>query len=239
MKVRTRLEDANCVITLYDADSQRTDLGDTDLAAVMGELTSAATEGRAFWLECETPIAPRVEIYVDEAPRAELQQLLPDKSGSYRLDLPSGLLQFGTVEDWRGARQDQATEIELPSGSYAVTLRDGQVMDTRELTRRLKDLIGEADWRYHDRVGALGFLGCLPMVGMFVAAMLQKWRILGFYVLPAFAVIMGLWALLRRSSRYRRVEEARASYERELPHMVFELTPTTDAASLSGGGIRI
>jgi hypothetical protein len=199
-----------------------------------------AAEGKLFFLAAEDPIRFRVDIYAGEAPPAELEGEFEPLGGSFLLEAPSGLL---TVVEPNPISQDPAQSLVVPRGAHVLTVMGRRPFDGRRHEAEMVALLGEADWRFSHRTNWLALLGCFPLLlamgSLLFAIRHGRWHGFLVYVLPLALLAWIPHLLLRRSSRYRRVERLMREHEAAKPLFVLNLVRTERVSGLRGGFLNV
>ncbi|HEY6555429.1 MAG TPA: hypothetical protein VI669_18880 [Vicinamibacteria bacterium] len=203
-------------------------------------LEADAEAGRLFFLATEDPIRFRVHVYVGEAPPAELESEFEPLGGSFLLEAPTGLL---TVVAPNPTVKSAAPSISVPRGPHILTVMGRRPFDGRRHGAEMVTLLGEADWRFSQRTNWLGLLGCLPLLlalgSLLFAIRHGRWRGFLLYALPLALLAWVPHLLLRRSSRYQRIERLMREHEAAKPLFILSLVPTERVSGLRGGFLNV
>jgi hypothetical protein len=224
------------------ADSGLVVLHDAELPApcLMGRaeeirkvLKSSASDGGWFYLDGEDPVSYRIDLIMDEEPTDLPAHRFQRLGGTFKLRLDSGRLAVSAFEDW-SARHGS---ISVPAGTYALTVRGAGDFDREGYEREYRGLLGDADWRFRERIDRIGIAGCLSAMAAVVLVVLPLTRPLWYLPLAAITLGWGPHLLLRLTRRYRDIDRRIREHERSLPHFVVQLTPSQADAPIDGGYI--
>ncbi len=154
------------------------------------------------------------------------------RGGVFRLRVPSGLAQVNCIPPTKSVMN-----IDVPAGEYLVRPYARRPFDSALYNQTIRELAGEADWRFHRWVRNIGAFGCLSFVIACILAVIPFtrqfwWAILLFLFSPWL-----LYFTLIRLPRYKRVEEFGKNYDGQLPHFALVLTASKAAPEIPGGWV--
>ena len=208
------------------------------------ELESLETEtssGRLFVMATEDPSRFRIDLYTADAPPAALNADFQPLGGTFLLHLPTGRLVISGASG-TGATAD-GTPIAVPAGSYLLTVLERRSFDGRRHDKEMIQLLGEADWKFHQRANWVAAAGCLPMLAALITLLLAfrhgRW-LSALYVGLPLAVLAALPHVFHRASRrYRRIDRMMNEHEAAKPLFVLRLAPAEQTSGLAGGLVRL
>jgi hypothetical protein len=123
----------------------------------------------------------------------------------------------------------------LSPGAHLVSVLKRRPFDKARDEADRRERLG-ADGQFVQMVDNSGSLGCLPIVAIAAALLMQRWHWL-WYALPALALSFMPYAVLKRSHRYRAAGERASEVARALPHYVVTFTGT-QGDGIPGGFLR-
>jgi hypothetical protein len=129
--------------------------------------------------------------------------------------------------------------IDVPAGSWALTVRGRGDFDAAGYDREHRDLLGDADFEYRERIDRIGIAGCLSAPVAALLIVLPWTRPFWWAALVLLALAWGPHLLLRLTRRYRDIERRVRDLDRSYPNFVIELMPIDDEASVSGGHLVV
>jgi hypothetical protein len=234
MKKRIEVETDSGLVVFRDTELPQP-CPDGKIEEYRGALRAGAEDGSWFYLDAEDPVRYRIDVCVDEEPEGLPAHRFQPLGGTFRVNLESGRMAVSAFESW----SSKIEPVEVPPGTVALTVRGPGEFDSEGYDREYRELLGDADWRYWNRVDKIGIAGCLSTL---IAAVLlaipftrQYW-----YLAPAvLALGWGPHLLLRFSRTYREIEGRVKEHEDSLPHFVVQLTPIDPAAAITGGHLMV
>lgn len=247
MKARVDAGTDVAMIGAWDALRNERPFSAAETKRVSETLEADAAEGHLFLLRTGADGGGAIDLYIDEAVPAEVQQRLAREGGEFLLALPSGRLVIGGAEDYRSAEPKNTGPdscVTVPAGDYALRcyrLEDEEQEPGSE--KELRRLVGSADLAYYDRANRTGCLGGLLTLLVFpLLSFTLGWKI----ALPLTAIAflsyfpIREW-FLKRDARYQRLHKVVPLFRIRHPDptFVFELRPIRDGARPSGGSVSL
>ena len=247
MKARVDAGTDVAMIGAWDALRNERPFNAAETKRVSETLEADAAEGHLFLLRTGGDGGGAIDLYIDEAVPAEVQQRLARTGGEFLLAVPSGRLIVGGTEDYRSAEPKSTgpdSWVTVPAGDYALQcyrLEDEEREAGSE--SELRRLVGSADLAYYDRINRTGCLGGVLTLLLFPLL----WFPLGWKIaLPLTAVVflsyfpLREW-LLKRNARYQRLHKVVPAFriKNPDPSFVFELRPIRDGARPRGGSVSL
>jgi hypothetical protein len=193
-------------------------------------LRRAAREGELFFIEAEDPVRYRIDVHLGDRPPDGPAREFQPRGGSFRLDLPSGVLSVRAYE-----KEAPAATLQAPPGPYVLRLFEPPEFDGARYEREMVALLGERDWRYRNTVVRLALFGCLPIMAAFGAALVARWRWYLIYAFPLALLTVAPHFLLSRTRRFREIERRMQEHERAKPHWVVTLAAAAAPLDIEGG----
>jgi hypothetical protein len=230
--MRIRIKDASGLAIVCDG---------TIIAPVAGEsrerpieqLEASAREGRLFFIDGEDPIDLTLEVVSGEPLATELAARFTPVGGGFLLDIPSGSAAVAGYDAWARGNPPEAS-VSVAPGSHLVVAYARRLPDARQYEADIERLVDPRAVAFHRRVTRLAPLGCLPLIVLAIALLLQRWT-LASYAAGVALLASAAYAGVSRSGRFRAVEDAQRAYKRDLPAYVLELRPVERSPSLVGG----
>src|SRR5688572_14612458 len=170
--MRTRIKDASGLVIVRDAGIASPPTG----ANARDELRASARHGQLFFLESDDPIELTIEIITDGPVPAELTQRFTPVGGAFLLELPSGRAVLSGYDFWTTGQGIAAT-LDVAPGSYVVVAHERRPPDARLYEADIARLVDPDALAFHRRVMRVAPLGCLPMIGLTLALLLQRWTL--------------------------------------------------------------
>jgi hypothetical protein len=165
------------LITFVD-EKYRSDMEEA-LPKNLQSIKKHAKEGRVFFMESEDPLNYKIDVCTNAEIPAHLEQLFTGRHGQYLFRAPSGCITVtasAAGSTGGGAQKIERFAFEIPSGDYLITIMDRATPDIAAHRSRLKDIIGENDWRYFERVNNTGAVGCFALVAAAILALIPYTR---------------------------------------------------------------
>ncbi len=215
-------------------------------AAEAEPLRGRCKAGEVFITETEDPwitesrqrrASATFRFYVDEAVPEEIEEACDTRSGSFLLRLPSGRLRVTALGTGSPKTQEppETRTVEVPPGDYALTLFDGSNPNVEAVTAREKALVGDADWRFYERINHFGASGCFFLALGMVFVLIPHTRREYWYFLPLFLLPTCAFTLLRHLPGYARVSKRVREHEAALPQYVVSMRRVESTEGLEGG----
>ena len=202
-----------------------------------GLLRSGERDGAWFFLDADDTVHYRIDLFVDEKPSGLPGHRFEHHGGTFLLRLPSGRLAVSGLERWATGRGGETVDIE--AGAYALSVRGPGRFDGPAYAEEMRDVVGEREWRYRERVDRIGLVGCLSTVLAVALVALPVTRPLWFLPITVLAAGWIPFLVFQLLPRYRDIEQRIRSYERTLPHYAIQLRTTTAADDLVGGHLDV
>ena len=247
MKARIDAGTDVAMIGAWDAERDTTPFTAAETKRVPDALEADAAAGHLFLLRTGADGGGAIDLYIDEAIPAEMQQRLAREGGEFLLAIPSGQLVVGGAEDYRSAEPritGPDSCVAVPAGDYS--LRCYRLEDEEQdagSEKELGRLVGKADLAYYDHTNRIGCVGGLLTLLLFpLLSFLLGWK----FALPLTAVAflsyfpVREW-LLKRNARYQRLHKIVPVFriKNPDPSFVFELRPIRDGARPRGGSVSL
>jgi hypothetical protein len=198
-------------------------------------MRGGAADGSWFYLDAEDPVRYRIELYLEEQPVGLPEHRFKPLGGSFKLRVDSGRIVVSAFEDWNAEHEP----VEIPSGSYALTVRGLGEFDAKDYDAEYRELLGQADLRYRNRVDWIGIGGCLGMLIAAAMIIIPFTRQFWYLAMAVLAIGWGPHLLLRAGRRYREIERRVKEYESSFPHFVVQLEASDPEAPINGGHLVI
>lgn len=200
-------------------------------------LSAAANDGKVFFIDREDPIKDlRVQVVTATPAEPNFALRFSRVGGSFLLHAPSGKLALSGVGEW-AHDPGAAASMEVEPGSYSVIVHSSEDLDSQLYEQDMRRVVGAEEWRHRKKLDRLYLVGCLPTLLAIGVSIFSTWK-LGLYLLAVAAILWLPYVLGIRSRRYRAAEEARATYESELPLFVLQLNKLENTEGLVGGYVR-
>lgn len=247
MKARFDAGSDIATIGAWDAQRDSAPLTATELKRLSGVLDTDAAQGHVFLLRTGGDGGGPIDVYVDEAIPAEIQEHLAPAGDEFLLVLPSGRLVVDGAEHYRSPTPRAARSngsIAVPAGHYSVRCFTPKTEEQAPRSEdALRSLVGAADLAYYDRVNLRSCLsGALTLLLFPVLAFPFGWKV----ALPITAVVfvsffhVREW-VLKRNARYQRLNQVVPAFRirNQDPVLVLELRSIGDPGRLKGGSVSL
>jgi hypothetical protein len=211
-------------------------------------LEADAVAGHLFLIHTGADCGGPVEVLIDEEMQPELRDEMIALPGKFLLRVPTGRLVVGGVEDYRSTKPritDELSDVRILAGDYVVESFTGpeENIPVTPTNKELKQLLGEEDFHYYNRVQKQGCLTLLlfpalwPFIGWKLAAGITVLVVFGYFYINE-------KLFLRRNKRYQQilktVNEAHAKAgSKGSPIFLFQLLRVDAVGDLKGGSIDL
>jgi hypothetical protein len=212
-----------------------------DLAGVASteELRKRAANAELFFIDTGGDGGFPTEVIVDQDVPETLLRWMEKADGTHKLTCHSGRLVVGGLEDFVNevkAIISVQDEITVKPGTYRLSLYQSRVEeDSKETEEEIIRRVGADDFAYYAKKGTGLGIGCLFVLAACVAPFLVHWLWSLALVGAGIAAFVIRQAMLLRDPRHKRVADAIAAFDDEIPayaiHLELEAGDTPEAAA--------
>ncbi len=211
-------------------------------------LEADAVAGHLFVIHTGADCGGPIEVLIDEEMQPEWRDEMMALPGKFLLRVPTGRLVVGGVEDYRSTKPqitDENSDVQILAGDYVVEGFTGpeENIPVTPTNKELKQLLGEEDFRFYNRVQKQGCLTLLmfpalwPFIGWKLAAGITVLVVIAYFYINE-------KLFLRRNKRYQQilktVNEAYAKAgAKGAPIFLFRLRRVDAVEGLKGGSIDL
>jgi len=204
-------------------------------AASTDELRRRAADAQLFLIDTGGDGEFPTEVIVDQDVPETLLRWMEKVNGTHELACHSGRLVVGGLEDFVNEVKvitSAADEITVKPGTYRLSLYVSRVEeDSKETEEEIIRRVGAEDFAYYARKGTGLGIGCLFVLAACVAPFAVHWSWSLALVTAGVGAFAIRQAMLRRDPRHKRVADAIAAFDDEIPAYAVHLEWEADDAS--------
>lgn len=161
-----------------------------------------------------------------------------ETSGGYMgVSIVSGKLIVTTSNQWQ--KEEAIQQFSVEPGEYMVEFKYNNEFEYDEYLNHISELAGSEDVAYSEWVDKLGRWAWLPTLIFIFGLLFTNFREIWYYALLVVLVSWLPYALLTKTSRYKRVEQVKVQYSQQHPNQLIVFHRLPDGQSLPGGYVFV